>query len=153
MLNDAELRVNTINSNGVSDVSFQRDSVEYFKLDGGSNLVNIASGIALSTTDVYTNDYRPRRTNTDTIWYGLLSSGTGSAEIFRYDFSAEALDFNTILDNTGRSVIGNIIGTTVSDKRLKNNIEEYYGNCSECIKTVKVKTFEYNDKSMIIMIR
>ena len=29
---------------------------------------------------------------------------------------------------------------------MKNNIEEYYGNCSECIKTVKVKTFDYNDK-------
>ena len=97
MLNDAELRVNTVNSNGVSDVSFQRNSVEYFKLDGGSNLVNIASGIALSTTDVYTNEYRPRSSNTDTVWYGLLSSGTGSAEIFRYDYSAEALDFNTII--------------------------------------------------------
>ena len=144
-----EFKVDTVNTTGDVDLVFQRNGVEYFKLDGGSNLVNIASGIALSTTDVYTNEYRPRSTNTDTIWYGLLSSGTGSAEIFRYDYSAEALDFNTILDNTGRSVIGNIIDTTVSDKRLKNNIEEYYGNCSECIKTVRVKTFEYNDKSMI----
>ena len=132
MLNDAELRVNTVNSNGVSDVSFQRNSVEYFKLDGGSNLVNIASGIALSTTDVYTNEYRPRSSNTDTVWYGLLSSGTGSAEIFRYDYSAEALDFNTIIDNTGRSVIGNLIDTTVSDERLKSNIKEIKTNCISC---------------------
>ena len=116
------------------------------KLDGGSNLVNIASGKALSTTDVYTNEYRPRSTNTDTIWYGLLSSGTGSAEIFRYDYSAEALDFNTIIDNTGRSVIGNIIDTTVSGERLKTDIKEIKTNCISCVKKVKPKTFPYNDE-------
>ena len=37
----------------------------------------------------------------------------------RYDYSAEALDFNTIIDNTGRSVIGNKVDTTVSDERFK----------------------------------
>ena len=35
---------------------------------------------------------------------------------------AEALDFNTMIDNTGCSVIGNIIDRTVSDERLKANI-------------------------------
>ena len=140
------LKVDTINTTGDVDLVFQRNGVEYIKFDGGSNIVSIPSGRALSTTDVYTNEYRPRSSNTDTIWYGLLSGGTGSVEIFRYDYSAQALDFNTVIDNTGRSVIGNIVDTTVSDKRLKTNIEEYYGNCSECIKTVKVKTFDYNDK-------
>ena len=141
-----EFKVDTVNTTGAVDLVFQRNGVEYFKLDGGSNLVNIASGIALSTTDIYTNEYRPRSTNTDTIWYGLLSSGTGSAEIFRYDYSAEALDFNTIIDNTGRSVIGNLIDTTVSDERLKSNIKEIKTNCISCVKKVKPKTFIYNDE-------
>lgn len=114
-----ELKVDTINTTGDNDLVFQRNGVEYFKFDGSSSIVNIPSGVALSTTDVYTNEYRPRSDNTDTIWYGLQSGGTGTAEIFRYDYSAEALDFNTVIDNTSRSIIGNIIDTTVSEKKTE----------------------------------
>ena len=147
-INSAELRVNTINSNGVNDVVFQRNGTTFFtlQLDSGINLMNFASNGGVSANKMYGNYFSNRSFSIDTIFEGSNTAGNARVEYMRYDFSAEALDFSTVIDNTGRSVIGNIVDTTVSDERLKSNIEEYHGDCSECIKTVKVKTFEYNDK-------
>ena len=63
-----------------------------------------------------------------------------------YLHTTETLDFDCSIDNTGRSVIGNILDTTVSDERLKTNIKDVEINFSEYVKSVKVKTFEYIDE-------
>ena len=44
------------------------------------------------------------------------------------------------------AVIGNIVDTTVSDERLKTNIQDVESNYCDCIKNVKIKTFEYKDE-------
>ena len=49
------------------------------------------------------------------------------------------------MDNTGIAITGNIIDTTVSDERLKTNIEDVDTDFTSCIKNVKVKTFKYKD--------
>ena len=139
------IKCNIFNSSGDTDVLFQRNGVEYFKLDGANNIVNVATGRPLSSSDIYTNEYRPRSNNTNTIWYGLGSGGTGYVEIFRHSYASSSLDFNCSIDNTGLSVIGNIIYTTVSDERLKANIKDYNVDCIECVKNVNVKTFIYKD--------
>ena len=41
--------------------------------------------------------------------------------------------------------IGNILDTTVSDERLKTDIEDVDTDFTSCIKHVKVKTFKYKD--------
>ena len=56
------------------------------------------------------------------------------------------MDFNTAINNTGRPVIGNIQDTTVSDEKLKKEIEDVDDDVSDIIKKVNVKSFEYKDK-------
>ena len=66
--------------------------------------------------------------------------------IFLNPKSNSSLDFNCSIDNTGLSVIGNIIDATVSDERLKKNIEDVDANCLDCAKKVGIKSFEYKDE-------
>ena len=49
-------------------------------------------------------------------------------------------------DNTNKSIIGNLIDTTVSDERLKHNIRHSESDFTNCVKNVKLKTFEYTDE-------
>ena len=63
-----------------------------------------------------------------------------------YDYVNTSLDLDCALDNTGRSVIGNLLDTTVSDKKLKKNIKDIKVDASNIIKKVNTKTFEYKDK-------
>ena len=63
----------------------------------------------------------------------------------RWNQSGQSLDFNAPIDNTGIAITGNIIDTTVSDERLKTNIEDVDTDFTSCIKNVKVKTFKYKD--------
>lgn len=53
-------------------------------------------------------------------------------EIFRHSHSSGSFDFNCPIDNTGLNVIGNIVDTTVSDERLKENIEDFEKECLDC---------------------
>ena len=43
-------------------------------------------------------------------------------------------------------MIGNIVDTTVSDERLKKNVKDVESNYCDCVKNVKIKTFEYKDE-------
>ena len=43
-------------------------------------------------------------------------------------------------------MIGNIVDTTISDERLKANIQDVESNYCDCVKNVKIKTFEYKDE-------
>ena len=49
------------------------------------------------------------------------------------------------LINTGLPITGNIFDTTVSDERLKTEIEDVDTDFTSCITNVKVKTFKYKD--------
>ena len=79
-------------------------------------------------------------------FYGGNPAGDGRIEIFRYDRVGQQLDFNTVINNTGFGVIGNLIDTTVSDQKLKYDIDDFNEECSECVKNVKIKTFKYKDE-------
>ena len=45
--------------------------------------------------------------------------------------------WNCPLDNAGKSVIGNIIDTTVSDRRLNTKIKDIETNFPDCVKNVQ----------------
>ena len=151
VFNGKEIKTNTVNSNGNIDVSFQRNSVEFFKFQSSvgvdnNDIINVAEGKGISAQHVYGNLFKSRSLGFDTIFYGSNTGATARVEYMRYNYAGESLDFNTVIDNTGRSIVGNIIDTTVSDERLKNNIEDIENNFTECVKNVKIKTFKYKDK-------
>ena len=64
----------------------------------------------------------------------------------RWNYTSQSVDYNAPIDNTGIPITGNIIDTTVSDERLKTNIEDVESNYCDCVKNVKIKTFEYKDE-------
>ena len=145
------LKSNAINSNGDNDNSFQRNGVEFFKFQSSvgvdnNDIINVAEGKGISAQHVYGNLFKSRSLGFDTIFYGSNTGATARVEYMRYNYAGESLDFNTVIDNTGLQVIGNIVDTTVSDERLKTNIKDVECNFTECVKNVKVKTFEYTDE-------
>ena len=140
------VKTNTINSNGDNDLVFQRNGTEFFRLNDQSSLVEVAVGHAVSAPDVYANDYLNRTRQRDTVFYGSVVSADARVEYMKWNYTDQSLDFNAPIDNTNISVIGNIIDTTVSDERLKTNIQDVESNFTECVKNVKVKTFEYTDE-------
>ena len=81
----------------------------------------------------------------DTIFYGANSAGDNRVEYMKWNRSAQTLDFNAPIDNTGLPITGNIFDTTVSDERLKTEIEDVDTDFTSCITNVKVKTFKYKD--------
>ena len=95
---------------------------------------------------MFANTFANRTGNTDTEFRGAIAGGLSSGKVYmKYLHASETLDFDCVIDNTGRSVIGNILDTTVSDERLKTNIEDVDTDFTSCIKNVKVKTFKYKD--------
>ena len=142
----SSVKTNTINSNGDNDLVFQRNGTEFFRLNDQSSLVEVAVGHALTAPDVYANDYRNRTRQIDTVFYGSVVSADARVEYMRWNYTDQSLDFNCPIDNTNISIIGNIIDTTVSDERLKTNVQDVESNFTECVKKVKIKTFEYKDE-------
>ena len=140
------VKTNLINSNGDNDLVFQRNGTEFFRLNDQSSLVEVAVGHALTAPDVYANDYRNRTRQIDTIFYGSVVSADARVEYMRWNYTDQSLDFNAPIDNTNISIIGNIIDTTVSDERLKTNVQDVESNYCDCVKNVKIKTFEYKDE-------
>ena len=70
----------------------------------------------------YANAFASRSPTLDTVFffiYGGNTAGDGRVEIFRYDRVGQQLDFNTVINNTGFGVIGNLIDTTVSDGKTQ----------------------------------
>ena len=140
------VKTNTINSNGDNDLVFQRNGTEFFRLNDQSSLVEVAVGHAVSAPDVYANDYLNRTRQRDTVFYGSVVSADARVEYMKWNYTDQSLDFNAPIDNTNIAVIGNIVDTTVSDERLKTNIKDVESNYCDCIKNVKIKTFEYKDE-------
>ena len=142
----AGLKTNFIDTYTDTDLIFRRNGIEFFKLNDQSSLVEVAVGHALSAPDVYANDYLNRTRQTDTVFYGSVVSADARVEYMRWNCTDQSLDFNAPIDNTNISIIGNIIDTTVSDERLKTNVKDVESNYCDCIKNVKIKTFEYKDE-------
>ena len=64
----------------------------------------------------------------------------------RWNYTDQSLDFSAPIDHTGLSITGNIIDTTVSDEKLKKNINDSITDASKVVKNVNSKTFEYKDE-------
>ena len=147
----SSVKTNTINSNG-GDLTIQRDGTDvlniftYTPTNGPSIIVDAQSDCGISSSWLFANTFANRTGNTDTEFRGAISGGLSSGKVYMtYKHASETLDFDCIIDNTGRSVIGNILDTTVSDERLKTNIEDVDTDFTSCIRNVKVKTFKYKD--------
>ena len=142
---------NTLNSES-GDLTIQRDGTDvlnifsYTPTNGPSIIVDAQSDCGISSSWLFANTFANRTGNTDTEFRGAIAGGLSSGKVYMtYKHATETLDFDCSIDNTGRSVIGNILDTTVSDERLKTNIEDVDTDFTSCIKNVKVKTFKYKD--------
>ena len=143
---------NTLNSES-GDLTIQRDGTDvlnifsYTPTNGPSIIVDAQSDCGISSSWLFANTFANRTGNTDTEFRGAIAGGLSSGKVFmKYLHATETLDFDCIIDNTSQNVIGNLINTAVSDKRLKTNIQDIDANCSDCVKNVKLKTFEFKDK-------
>ena len=135
------------------DLTIQRDGTDvlnifsYTPTNGPSIIVDAQSDCGISSSWLFANTFANRTGNTDTEFRGAISGGLSSGKVYmKYLHATETLDFDCIIDNTGQNVIGNLINTAVSDKRLKTNIQDIDANCSDCVKNVKLKTFEFKDE-------
>ena len=147
----SSVKTNLINSNGDNDLVFQRNGTEIFKLEASvgvdnNDILNVSGANAgVSAVNVYGNSFKNRNLISDTVFYGANSAGDNRVEYMKWNRSAQTLDFNAPIDNTGLPITGNIFDTTVSDERLKTNIEDVDTDFTSCITNVKVKTFKYKD--------
>ena len=139
---------NTLNSEGDNDLVFQRNGVEYFRLDDltGTDILNVANDKGVSASYVFGNRFWNRSVSSDTTFFGSNVAGDDRVEYMRWNYLSQSVDYNAPIDNTGLAITGNIIDTTVSDERLKTNIEDVESNYCDCVKSVQIKTFEYKDE-------
>ena len=83
-LNATSAKIDTINTKGDNDMVLQRNGVEFLRLDGASNIVNVATGRALSSNYSYCNYLRTRTPATnDLLFEGANTSGNGYTEFMR----------------------------------------------------------------------
>ena len=140
------------NINGDTDLTIRRNGTDvlniftYTPTNGPSIIVDAQSDCGISSSWLFANTFANRSANTDTYFRGAISGGLTSGKVYMtYKHATETLDFDCVIDNTGIAITGNIIDTTVSDERLKTNIEDVDTDFTSCIKNVKVKTFKYKD--------
>ena len=141
------VKTNAINSNGDNDLVFQRNGIEYFRLDDltGTDILNVANDKGVSASYVFGNRFWNRSFSSDTTFFGSNVAGDDRVEYLRWNYLSQSVDYNAPIDNTGLAITGNIIDTTVSDERLKTDIEDVDTDFTSFIKNVKVKTFKYKD--------
>ena len=146
------IKTNTIDTTGDNDLTIRRNGTDvlniftYTPTNGPSIIVDAQSDCGISSSWLFANTFANRSANPDTYFRGAISGGLTSGKVYMtYLHATETLDFDCSIDNTGRSVIGNILDTTVSDERLKTDIEDVDTDFTSCIKNVKVKTFKYKD--------
>ena len=146
------IKTNTIDTTGDNDLTIRRNGTDvlniftYTPTNGPSIIVDAQSDCGISSSWLFANTFANRTGNTDTEFRGAIAGGLSSGKVdMKYLHATETLDFDCVIDNTGRSVIGNILDTTVSDERLKTDIEDVDTDFTSCIRNVKVKTFKYKD--------
>ena len=143
----AGLKTNSIDTYTDTDLIFRRNGVEYFRLDDltGTDILNVANDKGVSASYVFGNRFWNRSFLSDTTFFGSNVAGDDRVEYMKWNYLSQSVDYNAPIDNTGLAITGNIIDTTVSDERLKTNIEDVDTDFTSCIKNVKVKTFKYKD--------
>ena len=147
-----ELRTNAIDTTTDNDLVINRNGTEFIRCEtsagiDNNDIINITPiGGGMSASNVYCNSFKNRTLTSDTIFYGANSAGDNRIEYMKWNRADQSLDFNAPIDNTNIAVIGNIVDTTVSDERLKTNVQDVESNYCDCIKNVKIKTFEYKDE-------
>ena len=148
----SSVKTNFIDTDGDNDLTIRRNGTDvlnfftYTPTNGPSIIVDAQSDCGISSSWLFANTFANRTGNTDTEFRGAIAGGLSSGKVYmKYLHATETLDFDCSIDNTGRSVIGNILDTTVSDERLKTDIEDVDTDFTSCIKNVKVKTFKYKD--------
>ena len=150
-----ELRTNAIDTVNDSPLLFNRNDNEimrfenYTDVNSGNEtypLINVEATARLSCNHVYITHILNRAGQFDNTFQGSNALGTARVEYMRWNYSDQSLDFNAPIDNTNIAVIGNIVDTTVSDERLKTNVQDVESNYCGCVKNVKIKTFEYKDE-------
>ena len=141
------IKSNTIDTATDTDLIFRRNGVEYFRLDDltGTDILNVANDKGVSASYVFGNRFWNRSFSSDTTFFGSNVAGDDRVEYMKWNYLSQSVDYNAPIDNTGLAITGNIIDTTVSDERLKTNIEDVDTDFTSCIKNVKVKTFKYKD--------
>ena len=149
----SSVKTNTIDTNGDNDLTIRRNGTDvlniftYTPTNGPSIIVDAQTDCGISSSWLFANTFANRSSNTDTYFRGAISGGLTSGKVYMtYLHATETLDFDCSIDNTGQNVIGNLINTAVSDKNLKTNIQDIDANCSDCVKNVKLKTFEFKDE-------
>ena len=145
---DKSVKTNIIDTATDTDLIFKRNGVEYFRLDDltGTDILNVANDKGVSASYVFGNRFWNRSFSFDTTFFGSNLAGDDRVEYMRWNYADQSLDFNAPIDNTNIAVIGNIVDTTVSDERLKTNVQDVESNYCDCVKNVKIKTFEYKDE-------
>ena len=147
---------NTLNSE-TGDLVFERLGTEIFKCQtsagiDNNNIINVSGTGGVSAVNVYGNSFKNRTLTSDTIFYGANSAGDNRVEYMKWNRAEQTLDFNAPIDNTNIAVIGNIVDTTVSDERLKTNIQDVESNYCDCVKNVKIKLLNTKIKNIKIVI-
>ena len=148
----SSVKTNTIDTNGDNNLVIRRNGsnmIQCGSFTGGGEtyeLIDVQAGTRFSSYHVYTNRIVNRTASFDTFFEGSNADGSGHVEYMRWNFTDQSLDFNAPIDNTNIAVIGNIVDTTVSDERLKKNVQDVETNYCDCVKNVKIKTFEYKDE-------
>ena len=148
----SSVKTNTIDTNGDNNLVIRRNGsnmIQCGSFTGGGEtyeLIDVQAGTRFSSYHVYTNRIVNRTASFDTFFEGSNADGSGHVEYMRWNYTDQSLDFNAPIDNTNIAVIGNIVDTTVSDERLKTNIQDVESNYCDCVKNVKIKTFEYKDE-------
>ena len=144
----AGLKSNIIDTYTDTDLIFRRNGVEFFRLDDltGTDILNVANDKGVSASYVFGNRFWNRSFSSDTTFFGSNVAGDDRVEYMKWSYLSQSVDYNAPIDNTGLAITGNIIDTTVSDERLKTNIEDVESNFTDCVKNVKLKTFKYKDE-------
>ena len=146
------VKTNFIDTDGDNDLVIRRNGsgmIQCGSFTGGGEtyeLIDVQAGSRFSSYHLYTNRLVNRTASFDTFFEGSNADGSGHVEYMRWTYTDQSLDFNAPIDNTNIAVIGNIVDTTVSDERLKKNVKDVESNYCNCIKNVKIKTFEYKDE-------
>lgn len=84
----SSINVNNLDTTGDVDMVFERNNVEFFRLDSANSILNVANAIGVSTSNLYANNIRNRSLATDTIYYGAHSDGVSpQVEYMRYDMT------------------------------------------------------------------
>ena len=130
---------NTIDTYTDTDLVVNRNGTEFIRCEtsagiDNNDIINVSpSGGGMSAVNVYGNSFKNRTLTSNTIFYGANSAGDSRVEYMKWNRTDQSLDFNAPIDNTNISIIGNIIDTTVSDERLKTNIQDVESNFTECV--------------------